>query len=112
MSASRSLLVPVLALVLGFTAGAVRAQTPAPAPAPSVTKSSCNKPEAFPGRAASETQKQTWLKDVTTWQGCVRAYVKEQQTLADAYSKAANTAVEEFNAAIKEFNEQQQAAAR
>lgn len=110
MSPSRLLFAPLLALVLGFAAGAIRAQTPAPAP--SVTKPACSKPEAFPGRLASDNQKKTWQKDVMTWQDCVKAYVKEQQAIADAHLKAANNAVDEFNAATKEFNDQAQAAAR
>ncbi len=110
MSRSRVLVAPLLALVLGFAAGTIRAQTPAPAP--SVTKPACSKPEAFPGRLASDNQKKTWQKDVMTWQDCVKAYVKEQQALADAHLKAANNAVDEFNAATKEFNDQAQGAAR
>ena len=110
MSLSRVLVATVLALAMGFAAGAIRAQTPVPAP--SVAKPACTKPEAFPGRLASDNQKKTWQKDVTTWQDCVKAYVKEQQAVADAHLKAANNAVDEFNAATKEFNDQTQAAAR
>ena len=108
MSPSCVLAAPLLALVIAVTAGAVRAQTPAP----SVAKPACNKPEAFPGRLASDNQKKTWQKDVVTWQDCVKAYVKEQQALADAHLQAANNAIDEFNAATKEFNDQAQAAAR
>lgn len=104
MSLFRALVVPLLALVLAFAAGASRAQTPAP----SVTKPACSKPEAFPGRLASDTQRKTWQKDVMTWQDCVKAYVKDQQALADAHLKAANTAIDDYNAATKEFNDQAQ----
>ena len=110
MSPSRALVAPLLALMLGCAAGTIHGQTPAPAP--SVAKPVCNKPEAFPGRLASDNQKKTWQKDVVTWQDCVKAYVKEQQALADVHLKAANNAVDEYNATTKEFNDQAQAAAR
>jgi len=97
----------LVASLLALAAGAVLAQTPAP----SATKPACSKPDAFPGRLASDTQKKTWQKDVMTWQDCVKAYVKDQQALADAHLKAANTAIDEYNAATKEFNDQAQAAA-
>ena len=108
MLLSRALVAPLLALALGCAAGIIRAQTPAPAP--SVAKPACTKPEAFPGRLASDNQKKTWQKDVVTWQDCVKAYVKDQQGLADLHLKAANTAIDEYNAATKEFNDQAQAA--
>ena len=108
MSPSRSLAAPFTALVIALTAGAVHAQTPAP----NVTKPVCSKPDAYPGRLASDAQRKTWQKDVMTWQECVKAYVKDQQALADAHLKAANTAIDEYNTATKEFNDQAQGAAR
>jgi len=103
-------LVALVALALALAASAIRAQTSAPGP--SAAKPACSKPEAFPGRLASDSQKKTWQKDVVTWQDCVKAYVKEQQAIADAHLNAANNAVDEFNAATKQFNEQAQAATR
>jgi len=108
MSCLRALVVSLLAVGSAVISGGNNAQAPAPIPA----KPACSKPEAFPGRLASDAQRKTWQKDVTTWQDCVKAYVKEQQALADVYLKAANSAVDEYNAATKEFNDQTQAAAR
>ena len=96
-------------LAFSVTTGAVGAQTPAAAPAPAKA-STCTKPDAFPGRLASDNAKRAWQKDVNTWQECMKKYVGDMQAEANNAVKAANAAIDEYNTAAREFQKQVDAA--
>jgi hypothetical protein len=90
-------------------AGTALAQAPAPAaapPAPTVTIAGhkCEKPE-FPGKVAPDTRIRKWSADFRLYVDCLKAYIAERNATIEANSKAAKTAVEEFNTNVAEFNE-------
>lgn len=81
------------------------AQAPAPAPAPAAASApNCPKPDAFPGRLASDRQRAGWEKEVQAWQACMKQYIGELQAKADQAVKSANATVAESNAAIADYN--------
>ena len=79
------------------------ASAAAAAPAP---KHSCTKPGEFPGNLASDAQRRTWQKDFVAYIDCLKKFVEEQQALAKPHIDAANAAVNEYNAGVKDYNEQ------
>ena len=98
-----------MALVAFFAASAATAQTAAPAAAPVAAQpvlagANCPKPDAHPGRLASDNQRRGWGKEVTAWETCMKKYVAEVSSKADEAVKAANAAVARSNAAIDEYN--------
>ncbi len=99
-------LLAALAFIVG--AGSAGAQTPAPASAPAtaIPKSTCAKPDHYPGRLASDNNKKQWERDVRTWGECMKKYVADLQVQIDASIKAANASIEEYNAGIKDFQEE------
>jgi len=108
----------VVALTLGLTA-TLCAQTPSPpapaAPVPAVPKPTCVKPE-YPGRLASErgthasdTRMRSFNRDIKTYQECMKQYTVDQAALAKAHNDAANAAVDEYNAFVKDIQTQQEA---
>jgi hypothetical protein len=102
----------VILLILAAVAAApVLAQTtPAPAagssPAPDVPKHTCGKPGEFPGSLASDSQKRTYQKEFVVYTDCLKKFATEQSKLAEPHAKAANDAANEYNAAVKGFNDQ------
>ena len=86
------------------------AQAPAPAAAPAAAPPAaapaahCPKPDAHPGRLASDRQRAGWEKEVQTWQACMKKHIGEIQAKADQAVKTANAAVAESNAAISDYN--------
>ena len=100
----------LLALALALASGAPFAQAPAPAataptaPLPVIAQHTCQKPE-FPGRSANERRIQKWSTDFHSYVDCLKAYIGERNATIEANSKAAKTAVEEFNTSVTEFNE-------
>ena len=102
------------ALALAALAGVALAQQSAPAapaatPAPS-PKHSCAKPGEFPGNLASDNQRRAWQKEYVGYVDCLKKFIEEQQALADPHVKAANAAINEYNAGVKDYNEQIQKA--
>ena len=93
MSVSRIL---VASLFASAAAGAAFAQSPAAA--------QCAKPDAHPGRLASNQKLTGWNKEVQTWQECMKKYIAEVQARADDAVKAANSKVAESNAAVNAYN--------
>lgn len=98
-----------LALATLVAAGAAAAQTAAPAAAPAgaapvLAGANCPKPDAHPGRLASENQRRGWGKEVTAWETCMKKYVAEVSAKADDAVKIANAAVARSNAAVDEYN--------
>ena len=103
------------ALALGGITTAPLAQQPAapgaavPAqttPAAAAPKHTCAKPGDYPGNLASDNQRRPWQKSYVDYVDCLKAFVKEQQALAEPHVRASNEAIEEHNNAIKEYNAQ------
>jgi len=98
-------------LVLGLVlAGAALAQAPAPAPAPtaplpSVAAHACTKPE-FPGKVAPQSRQKKWSEEFKAYVECLKTYIGERNAAIEANSKAAKSAVDEFNTNVAEFNAQ------
>lgn len=98
-----------MVLVALLAAGSATAQTAAPAAAPAAGADAtagpnCPKPDAHPGRLASDNQRRNWGKEVTTWETCMKKYVAEVSARADEAVKAANAAVARSNAAVDQYN--------
>jgi len=97
----------VLALAV-TPALAQNAPAPAAAPAASsddVPKHNCGKRGEFPGGLASDNQKRAFQKEFVAYTECLKKFALEQQKLAEPHAKAANDAANEYNAAVKSFNE-------
>jgi hypothetical protein len=98
----------VLAFAVSALAASAFAQTsaapPAAPPAP-VPKHNCGKPAEYPGNLATDAQKKNWQKDYVTYVDCVKKFIEEQQALAEPHVKASNDAINEYNAAVKAYNE-------
>lgn len=98
------------ALALAAATTVATAQTSAPAAAapastaPAAAEKECGKPDAHPGRLASNEKMRGWNKDINTWQECMKKFIGGLQTKADAAVKEANTAVADSNAAIAAYN--------
>jgi hypothetical protein len=101
MFAARAL--PALAIA---ATGIAIAQSPTPAPSSAAEPPACVKPDPHPGRLASDIRKKQWFKDVNAWKDCSGVYISELQARANMAIAAANKAVEDFNRAAKEFQEQ------
>ena len=95
---SRTLTVGLIAISLAALSCQAIAQT---ASAPTMPKPTCAKPEEFPGRLATDRQRTAWRDTVTVYTECIKKFVAEQKELADLNTKAANSAIEEYNAVIK-----------
>lgn len=90
-----------VALLLASAAtGAALAQSPAP----TADASQCAKPDAHPGRLASNQRITAWNKEVNVWQECMKKYIADVQAKADAAVKTANAAVADSNAAVSAYN--------
>jgi len=104
MFAARALVALAIA-----TAGIAMAQSPTPTPSSAAEPPACVKPDPHPGRLASDTRKKQWFKDVNAWKDCSGVYISELQARASTAIAAANKAVEDYNRAAKEFQEQSRA---
>jgi hypothetical protein len=98
-------------LVLGLAvAGVALAQQPAPAPAPTaalptIAAHTCEKPE-FPGKVAPQSRQKKWSEDFKAYVECLKGYIGERNAAIEANSKAAKSAVDEFNTNVADFNAQ------
>ncbi|MBK9114360.1 MAG: hypothetical protein IPM22_01635 [Betaproteobacteria bacterium] len=95
----------IVVAAFAFIPAVALAQAPAPAAAPP-EMAKCEKPDAHPGRLASDQKRRQWGNEVIQWQKCAKAVVEAISAKADAAVKAANAAVAESNAAINAYNEQ------
>jgi hypothetical protein len=97
-----------LLVLLSFVvvnSGAI-AQTAAAAPA----ATACVKPGHYPGKKASDIRKEAWMKEMRTWGECVKAQVADLRAEIDTKIKLANSTIEEYNAGLKELQEEQKVA--
>jgi len=112
MSSPRSLPVAIL-LALALAAAGALAQTTSPA-APTLTPApNCEKPGDPPptntgemGKSAAEMKRNKWNASTKAYLDCLKAFIGEQQAAAALHGKAANGAVDEYNRAIKVYNDQ------
>ena len=110
---SRACLIVVALFTLGLGAiDSALAQTASPAAVPTP---SCNKPGDPPrllstesGRAESERKRNDWANKMKDYIECLKRVIDEEQAAAAAHAKAANAAVDEYNNAVKAYNEQMQ----
>lgn len=112
MPSVRPLVSAVVLAVLFAAAGVAQAQTTAPA-TPTVTPApNCDKPGDAPatssselGKAANEQKRAKWTTAMKAYLDCLKEFVGEQQAASSSHAKAANAAVEEYNKAIKVYND-------
>lgn len=110
MPAPRFVAAPLLAALL--LAGGALAQTTAPA-TPTVTPApNCEKPGEPPAvqtgelsKASAETRRSKWTAASKAYFDCLKRFIDEQQQQSALHGKAANAAVDEFNKAIKTYND-------
>ena len=62
------------------------------------------------GKSAAEQRRTKWQTGMKTYMECLKQFVTEQQAASSTHAKAANAAVEEYNRAIKIYNDAIQAA--
>ena len=83
----------------------------APASSAPVPKPECGaKPGEYPGNLASDNQKRAWQKEFVAYIDCLKKFIQDQQALADPHVKAANAAINEYNAGVKAYNDEIQKA--
>jgi len=66
-------------------------------------KHACKKSE-YPGNLASERQVAQWRREMDGFADCIKKYVAQQQKNAEAFIKAGNEAIDEYNNAVKSAN--------
>ena len=108
------ILAALFALSLGGV-GSALAQTAAPAQG-AVPVPSCEKPGDPPralsteaGREAAERQRNAWSNKMKTYVDCLKHFIDEQHAAAAPHIKAVQTTLDEYNQAIKTFNDVQAA---
>jgi len=69
-----------------------------------VPKHTCAKPGEFPGNLASDRQRSEYQKEFVAYTDCLRKFALDQQKLAQPHMKAANSAADEYNNAVKAYN--------
>jgi hypothetical protein len=74
--------------------------TPSSGSSVAIAKNTCDKPEDYPGKLASDTRRRTWQKSMDDYGNCVKKYAADQRAIVDAAMKAGNEAVEEYNAVV------------
>ncbi len=70
-----------------------------------VPKHTCAKPGDSPGNLASDSQKRQYQRDYVAYTDCLKKFVADQNKLAEPHIKAANDTVNEYNEAVKSFND-------
>jgi hypothetical protein len=81
--------------------------TPTVTPAPNCAKPGDPPPVDAPNlaRAANEQKKSQWTAGMRTYLECVKAFVAEQQAAAAPHIRASNAGIEEYNKAMKSYND-------
>jgi len=97
----------VLLALAALAAAPALAQQPSAGAAASeaVPKHNCAKPGEFPGNLASDGQKRQYQRDYVAYTECLKKFANDQNKLAEPHIKAANDTVNEYNAAVKAFND-------
>ena len=102
----------VIALALCMAAFPAAAQTPPAAPVVDAPKPKCEEPPQFPGRVGMqmEDRRRRFERGLEAYKTCVLAFVEERKAIIKANETAARAAIEEFNARMKKYNEEQEEA--
>lgn len=102
----------VLATSLAAICMAAAAQTSDTPPAKKVeiAKHNCGMAPDFPGAAGmqAEMKRRGFERDLKTYKDCMIAYIEERKATATASMDAANAAINDYNAAMKRLNEEQE----
>jgi hypothetical protein len=87
-------------------AGLAFAMLPAAA-AENIPRPKCDKPR-MPGEMmrSDNTVMKRFNQDLDAYTKCMKGYIAERQEVMKANEDAANTAIKEYNDAVKEINEQ------
>jgi hypothetical protein len=94
-----------------LTASIAFAQAPAPAaPVVDQPKHKCVDPGEFPGRLgmSQESTRKRFMKDIENYKTCMMNFVEERKAVIKANEVAARTAIEDYNAKIKHYSEEQE----
>jgi hypothetical protein len=65
-----------------------------------ISRNTCEKPEDYPGRLASDARRKAWQSSMDAYGACIKKYTADQRAIVDAAMKAGNDAVEEYNAVV------------
>src|SRR5438128_2298511 len=90
----------IAATSLCTLAASALAQAP---PAAIPAKADCGAKPSYPGRLASDLQRRAWQKDANDYIACYKKYALIKQQAAQEMTKAANDAIDEYNAIVREF---------
>jgi hypothetical protein len=93
---------------LALMASIAGAQQPSAPAMPSVPAPTCVKPE-FPGAFSDSRRFDRFNKEYKIYGECIKKYVEETKTAADAIIESGNKAIKEFNAFNDELAERQAA---
>jgi hypothetical protein len=105
MRARHAVLATLATILLVTSSVATHAQTPPPAPPSAPPKMDCGAKPEHPGRLASDTQRRVWQREATAYLECYKKYVLSLQQVAEDATKTANTAIDDYNATIKQFEQ-------
>jgi len=64
------------------------------------------KTRSFPSKAAGESTQRAFQRDYVTYTDCLKKFALEQQALAEPHMKASNATINEYNAAVKAYNDE------
>ena len=75
-------------------------------------KHTCQDAGAFPGRVGMQTEdrRNRFLKAIETYKTCMLNFVEERKAVIKANETAARAAIEEFNATMKRYADEQEKA--
>ena len=82
---------------------AVLATAAAPALAQEVPKLACDPKPEYPGKFASPSQQRVFDRTFKAYDTCIKAYVEERQKAMKAQEVAAQGAVDDYNALVKQM---------
>ena len=73
-------------------------------------KPKCEDPGEYPGRIAMQTEsrRKSFLKGIETYKTCMMNFVEERKALIKANEMAARTAIDDYNAKVKHYNDEQE----
>ncbi len=98
-----------LLAALAIAAPAALAQAPAAAPV-DAPKPKCEDPGPYPGRIAMRdtARRGRFLKSIEVYKTCMLNFVDERKAVIRANEVAARTAIEDYNAKMKHYNDEQE----
>jgi hypothetical protein len=101
----------VLAIAGIALAASAFAQAPAAGGKPAAH--GCQKPGEHPGRLGSDANRRKWVSDANAYLECLKKYAMDQQAIAKPlldqakpHADAANSAIDEYNKAVKTLKEE------